>query len=243
MTCVYLFNYDDDKKFLVSSKTVDYGNGDGYGNASFVKNTEIWEKESLNIFYNLVNKNENVNIVDIGANVGLYSLYAKFLPKSQFYSFEPYKFTYDILNDNIKLNDITNVKTYNFGIADKKGKTILNVCLTHDGLHTMGDNPLRFSNITPMEVEIDTLDNIFFNNNIKVDFIKIDTEGYEYFILKGGEQTIKTYKPIIQLEFNETNMRQCNINPRDLDNYIMELGYKVYNLTSEELIIVPNSYI
>jgi len=241
MTSVYLFNYDDDKKFFVSSKTVDYGNG--YGNASFVKNTEIWEKESLNIFYNLVNKNENVNIVDIGANVGLYSLYAKYLPKSQFYSFEPYKFTYDILNDNIKLNDITNVKTYNLGIADKKGKTILNVCLTHDGLNTMGNNPLRFNNITPIEVEIDTLDNIFFNNNIKVDFIKIDTEGYEYFILKGGEQTIKTYKPIIQLEFNETNMRQCNLYPKELYNYIMELGYKVYNLTNEELIIVPNSYI
>ena len=85
------------------------------------------------------------------------------------------------------------------------------------------------------ESESDLLSNI--------DFIKIDTEGYEYFILKGGEQTIKTYKPIIQLEFNETNMRQCNLYPKQLYNYIMELGYKIHNLTNEELIIVPNSYI
>lgn len=38
-------------------------------------------------------------------------------------------------------------------------------------------------------------------------------------------------------------MRQCNINPKELYNYIIELGYKLHNLTSEELIIVPNSYI
>ena len=145
------------------------------------------------------------------------------------------------MNDNIKLNNITNVQTYNIGLSDKKGKTILNVCLSQDGLNTMGANPLRFNDINPIEVEIDTLDNIFYNNNINVDFIKIDTEGYEYNILKGGEKTIKKYKPIIQLEFNETNMRQCNIRPEQLLNYINELGYKQHNLISEELIIVPNN--
>jgi FkbM family methyltransferase len=231
---MYIFEYIDNNKILVTDKTVDYGN------SSFQKNTEIWEKESLNYFFNLINKNEKVNIVDIGANVGLYSLYAKYLPNSQFYSYEPYKFTYDLLNENIKLNNITNVNTYNIGLGDKKGKTILNVCLYNDGLNTMGTNPLRFNDISSIEVEIDTLDNIFYNNNIKVDYIKIDTEGYEYNILKGGEKTIKKYKPIIQLEYNETNMKQCNINSSELNNYIIELGYKNYNLTSEELIIVPN---
>jgi FkbM family methyltransferase len=181
----YVFEYNDNERILVTNKTVDYGN------SSFKKNSEIWEKKSLNYFYNLIDKNNKVNIVDIGANVGLYSLYAKFLPNSQFYSYEPYKFTYDLLNDNIELNNITNVQTYNIGLSDKKGKTILNVCLSQDGLNTMGANPLRFNDIHQVEVEINTLDNIFYNNNIKVDFIKIDTEGWEYNILQGGEKTIK----------------------------------------------------
>lgn len=230
----YLYMYNENENILVSENTVNYGN------SSFRKNNEIWEKESLNYFFNLINKNNKVNIVDIGANVGLYSLYAKHLPNSQFYSYEPFKFTYDLLNDNIKLNNIKNVNTYNIGLGNQKGKTILNVCLSHDGLNTMGENPLRFNDINPIEVEIDTLDNIFYNNNIKVDFIKIDTEGYEYNILKGGEKTIKTYKPIIQLEYHETNMKQCNVKIDDLNNYIIELGYNKYNLTFEELIIVPN---
>lgn len=230
----YVFDYNDNEKILVTNKTVDYGS------CSFKKNTEIWEKKSLNYFYNLIDKNNKVNIVDIGANVGLYSLYAKHLPNSQFYSYEPYKFTYDLLNDNIKLNNITNVQTYNIGLSDKKGKTILNVCLSGDGANTMGANPLRFNNPYPIEVETDTLDNIFYNNNIKVNFIKIDTEGWEYNILKGGEKTINKYKPIIQLEYNETNMKQCDINPEQLLNYINELGYKQHNLIDEELIIIPN---
>ena len=82
----------------------------------------------------------------------------------QIYSFEPYKFTYDLLNDNI-----TNVKTYNIGLSDKVGKSILNVCLSGDGLNTKGSNPLRFNDINPIDIET----NIFYNNNIK-----IDTEGW-----------------------------------------------------------------
>lgn len=235
MSDSYICEYNKNEKILVTSKTVDYG-----GSCSFKKNNEIWEKKSLNYFYNLIDKNNKVNIVDIGASVGLYSLYAKYLPNSQFYSYEPYKFTYDLLNDNIKLNNISNIQTYNIGLSDKKEKTILNVCLPGDGLNTMGAIPLRFTDPFPIEVETDTLDNIFYNNNIKVDFIKIDTEGWEYNILKGGEKTIKTFKPIIQLEYNETNMRQCNIKPEQLLNYINELGYKQHNLIDEELIIVPN---
>lgn len=103
----------------------------------------------------------------------------------------------------------------------------------------MGSNPLRFNNITPIEIETDTLDNIFYDNNIKVDFIKIDTEGWEYYILKGGEKTIKTFKPIIQLEYSEINMKQCDINPEQLLNYINELGYKPHIKMVEELIIIP----
>jgi len=195
----------------------------------------------LYFFFDLIPKDKSVNIVDIGANVGLYSLYAKYLPNAHFYSFEPFDINYNLLNENILLNNITNINTYKIALGEKECKSILNTCISHNGLHTMGDNPLRFNDIKPVEIDVNTLDNIFFNNNITVDYIKIDTEGYEYYILKGGENTIKKNKPIIQLEYNVTNMKQCNITPKQLMNYINnELNYKIYNLTDEELIIIPN---
>lgn len=205
----------------------------------------IWEEESLNIFYNIIkndNRTINKNIIDIGANVGLYSLYAKFLPDCMFYSFEPFKKVFDILNKNIELNNINNVITYNIGLSDKKEKKELKICSTHNGLNTMGNNPLRFNTDDINEVDVDTIDNLFYDNNIEVNYIKIDTEGFEYYILKGAEKTINKYKPIIQIEYNITNMKQCDIEPEKIEKLINQLNYKKAILTGEELIIIPNEY-
>ena len=87
-------------------------------------------------------------------------------------------------------------------------------------------------------------DNIFYENDIPVDFIKIDTEGWEYFILQGGEKTIQKYKPFIQMECSKTNMRQCNVNMDEFERYILDtMGYKKKHMISEELFLVPNIYL
>jgi len=232
MSLTYYYNSNQPIKITENTKKL--------MNAAFLNNGLLWEYESIIIFFDLIPKNKKVNIIDIGANVGLYSLYAKYLPNAHFYSFEPYDINYNLLNENILLNNINNITTYQLALGDKECKSILNTCISHNGLHTMGNTPLRFNDIKPIEINVNTLDNLFFNNNIQVDYIKIDTEGYEYYILKGGEQTIKTNKPIIQLEYNIINMKQCDITPKQLMNYINnELNYKIYNLTVEELIIIP----
>jgi len=104
----------------------------------------------------------------------------------------------------------------------------------------MGNNVNRFSDIVKINIETDTIDNLFFHNNIPVHFIKIDTEGHEFNILKGALNTIKTYKPIIQLEWNFDNLKQNNVQPYMLSELIYtELNYKEICKTDEELIIGP----
>jgi FkbM family methyltransferase len=209
---------------------------------TFLNNQEMWEESSIKYFYSKISREKSYNIIDIGAQSGLYTLFAKYLPNSNFYAFEPFKPTFNILNDNILLNNINNVKTFNIGLSNKKEELILNTCKSHNGLHTLGNNPLRFNDIEQIKIEVDTIDNLFYNNNIPVDFIKIDTEGWEYNILKGGVNTIKKFKPLIQLEWSENNMLQCNINENDLNQLIYELGYKKHNQISEELFIIPNNF-
>ena len=150
---------------------------------SFFKNETTWEESSIYYFYDSVPVDKKATILDIGAQSGLYTLYAKHLPKCKFYAFEPFPDTYKLLNDNISLNNINNVMTYNIGISNYKGETILNTSASHNGLHTLGSTPLRFNDVHPIKINVDTIDNIFYNNDIPVDFIKIDTEGWEYFIL------------------------------------------------------------
>lgn len=199
----------------------------------------IWESESISYFFSKVPVDKSINIIDIGAQAGLYSLYAKFLPLSTFYSFEPYQISFNLLNDNIKLNNITNVKTFNMGIGEKESDMNLNVCKSHNGLHTLGKKPLRFDDIDQEIVKVTTIDSMFYDKNIDVDFIKIDTEGYEYFILLGGIKTIKKNKPLIQLEWNLVNMEQCEVNENMLNKLIEDLGYKKTYVLNEELIIEP----
>ena len=206
---------------------------------TFQLNGTLWENDSIRQFYNQINKDKKYNIVDIGAQSGLYSLYAKFLPNSTFYAFEPFPDTFKLLNDNIALNDITNVNTFNLAISDDDGETMLNTCESHNGLHTLGATPLRFNDIKQVKVNTTTLDKFFFDKDISVDFIKIDTEGYEYFILKGAINTIKKYKPTIQLEWNKTNMNQCGITEDMLNKLLEEINYKEIGLVEEEKLIAP----
>ena len=229
------YYYFDDKNFdiLLSSDSLNL-------TPYTFNNGNIYEMESIHNFYNLIkDSGKNCNIIDIGAQTGSYTLLSKFLKNCNFFSFEPFTETYNILNDNIKINNINNVKTYNIALSDNKGFTEFNICKSHNGLHTLGNNVKRFNDIDKRIVHTNTIDNIFFEKDIPIDFIKIDTEGYEYFILKGGINTIKKYKPIIQIEWNLINMEQCNITEEMLNNLINELGYKKKSIINEEIIICP----
>lgn len=234
MKTYYYFN-DEKYSINVSDKTCELTP------YTFQPNGELWENVSLQQFYNSINNNVEYNIVDVGAQSGLYSLFAKFLPKSTFYSFEPFTPTFNLLNENLILNNINNVKTHNIALSNTIGETTLNTCIHHNGLHTIGSNLKRFNDIKPITIKTTTLDDEFYNKNIPVDYIKIDTEGYEYWILKGGLKTIKEYKPIIQLEWNKINMEQCNVTEEMMKQLMDDIYYKdnSTNMDEEEKLFSP----
>ena len=124
-------------------------------------------------------------------------------------------------------NDINNVITSPEALSNKVGDQILNICSSHRGLNTLGNNLLRFSKDDSIEchVKTNTIDNLFLDTPI--DLIKIDTEGGEYDILMGGLETIKKYKPKILLEFEEHNSQQCGYSCQDILNLVNSLDYEV----------------
>lgn len=199
---------------------------------TFQPNNTIWEVESIFQFFSHINPHNKCNIADVGAQSGSYSLFAKYLPNASFFSFEPFEQSFKLLNDNIILNDIRNVTTYNIALSDVCGTTTLNTSKSHNGFHTLGENPSRFTDVMPVTVNTNTLDAYFYDVNKKLDYLKIDTEGWEYNILKGGLETIKKYKPVIQLEWVQENMKQCSVDEKDLMKLLGELGYKEHTFWS-----------
>lgn len=222
----YKFNYPFSKEIYVNKKTIDYTP------YTFQINGKIWEYESVEYFFSLINENSNSNIIDIGAQTGLYSLYAKYLPKCNFYAFEPFPISCEILKENLLLNNINNVEVYNCGIGLQNEIKILHVPKNHLGLNTFGSNPLRFDQWIDINVPVLKLDDIFINK--EVNYIKCDTEGWEYNILKGSEETIEKYKPDIFLEINEINLKQCNSNKEDIFDLLKSHDYRLINIKNDE---------
>lgn len=159
--------------------------------------------------------NKDKNFLDIGAHTGTYSIcLAKYV--KNVYCFEPQKMTYYALCGGVALSGLTNIECYNVGLGSdhQKGSQKLNVISNDGGGSSMCDvqDVLREETINVI-----TLDSLNISN---IGFIKIDVEGNELDVLKGGINTIKqSCNPHILFESNDHNTL--------LFDYITnELGYK-----------------
>lgn len=129
---------------------------------------------------------EGMNIVDIGANLGLYLLLEPHLTKGNVYGIEPNYNSFKFLQRSVKLNKFKNVKLLNIGISDKKDTIPFyiskkwNWCRFTEG----GDDIVEVKKIL-----VDSLDNLF--KNEKIDILRMDVEGYEVQILNGAVNLIQ----------------------------------------------------
>ena len=125
-------------------------------------------------------------------------------PKSQIYSFEPTKSTFEILKKNIKENNLEKfIHSFNLALGDKNQSTSIlisqdsigsnNTILNSDFTHY---SPLKYE--AKQSIRMTTIYDFVKDNKLeRVDFIKIDTEGYEKPIIKGARETIKKFHPVI----------------------------------------------
>ena len=144
-------------------------------------------------------------LFDIGANLGNYSLLvASLFPDSTIYSFEPSKVTFDLLEANTNLNiQINGVQTA-FGEDTKQAD--LYTDQPGSGMASLYDRDLNAFGIkfnSSEVVNVQRLDDWVSNNCITPDYIKIDVEGSELSVLRGGINTLRNVKAV-QFEFGGT---------------------------------------
>lgn len=185
-----------------------------------------YENEEMQMQFHLIN--DGMNVFDIGANLGWYSLHvAKMKPNCKIYAFEPLPATFAYLSENIKLNRLTNITIFNFGFSDSDGT----FTFFYDPQLSVNASLTNLSESqTTQEVNciVQTLDRFIEKTMINIDFLKCDVEGAELLVFKGGRETIKQNLPIIFSEMLRKWSAKFNYHPNDIIKSLKDLGYQCF---------------
>jgi FkbM family methyltransferase len=197
--------------------------------------TIVLEKEKsyekhFTAFANLV-INEGDVVMDFGANLGYHTItMASFIGnKGKIHSFEPQRIIFQQLNCNVFLNGLDNVYTYNLAIGESESEVFIDSPDFHNimPMYTnIGNTSINTNKMGTMVKQI-SLDSLKLS---QVNFIKMDVQGSELNILKGGKNTILKYKPFIFIEIEERQLKLFNITSKELINYTKQLGYEMYRI-------------
>lgn len=163
---------------------------------------------------------ESDEFYDIGANVGAYTILASAVRKCKSYAFEPLPTTFAKLVEQLKINQIKHlVQTYNKGVALKSGELEFSSLLNCK--NRVNVDP-KNKNIT--KVLVTTLDKEF--KPRAASLVKIDVEGYESFVLRGGKNFFfnKNIGALI-IELNGSG-KQFGIDDQDINKIIRTYGFK-----------------
>jgi len=160
--------------------------------------------------------------VDIGANIGSYTILASSQVKANSISIEPLQETFKKLIDNILINKVEqNVKAFNIGLGSEIGKIHFT-----QSLDTINHVATK-EEIDTIEVKIDTLDNLLMNEQCP-SLIKIDVGGYENEVINGAEKTLEnqSLKAII-IELNGSGS-SYGYDDENIHLKLLQYGFKPY---------------
>jgi FkbM family methyltransferase len=174
-----------------------------------------------NIYYKLFDYEDSMFLIDhldkddlfidVGANVGHYSLLAAGICGCEVMAFEPVPLTFSKLNKNVQLNDLTSkIKTFNIGIGDED--SFLNFTTNKDVMNSVAQENDR----DVVRIEVRQLNTILKNRNPV--FLKIDVEGFEYFVLKGATDVLANVSlKFIIIELNYSTLKFGHTNQEIFD--------------------------
>lgn len=170
-----------------------------------------------------------MQLIDIGAHIGLFSATASQLtgPDGKIICFEPTPGTYSVLTETLRLNKCSNVTPVQAAVSDKEGEAVFYVSNTEACNSNSLVKNKEENEITGYPVKLVTIDSIVSAYSIKPSIIKIDAEGAELDVLKGGVQTFKSLKPILILGLHPDFIRQKGDSLEAIWDLLEENNYKV----------------
>jgi FkbM family methyltransferase len=183
--------------------------------------------------------------VDIGANIGLFSLIAarRVGPGGRVYAIEPVSATFRQLQDNVRMNRFGNVIACQTALSEKPGQA--EIYLSSDGLD--GFNSIakpHTENYSTEQIAVTTLDDFARQQGIsgRIAMIKLDVEGWESHVLAGGKAELAAPgAPVIQIEFSTEGRLASGVSSAELYGMLVKLGYQVFDYDPFARCLLPTN--
>lgn len=198
----------------------------------------VFERESVMAYKRLILPGQT--ILDIGANIGAHTLHlARCTGEAgRVIAFEPTDFAFQKLDTNVNLNPKINknIELLQIFLTSSPDVCSQNMIysswpLTDDfEVHSKHGGKLKSSNGATSA----TLDDVLRSHSIRnVNFIKLDVDGNEINVLKGGIKTLERYRPIILMELAPYVFDEEKQSFEELCSLIKAIRYRFFNLKSK----------
>ena len=199
---------------------------------------KIHERSTTDLFKKIIKEGDVV--IDLGANIGYFSLLAAKLvgPRGKVFSFEPEPKNFNYLKKNIELNNYNHAQPFQKAVSNQNGTTKLFICDYDTGHHTINkkdgiDAYSRGRKVKEQSIDIETitLDSFLTGKADKVNVIKMDV-----LTLSGMDRILKDNKDIKMIvEFFPLLIEKMGSDPKEFIQKLMQ----DYNFT---IYLIPDDY-
>jgi FkbM family methyltransferase len=176
-----------------------HGDGDKQEILYHLHGARWWEAEKR-LLQPFINPGDTV--IDIGANLGfMTALFSNLCgPTGRVHSFEPSPTVFSKLEAVVARNGLQNVSVHNLGCGDRAGGMVLHLSESSGNASLRARGPGQETRT--QKVEIVVLDDFFGKNPTRLDFLKVDTEGFEDSVLLGATGLLRRFKPTVYVELS-----------------------------------------
>jgi FkbM family methyltransferase len=207
----FVLNLPENLKIIV-------GREENYGTSVYVHSLHDFDEM---LFLAHVLRTEDT-FADIGANVGLYSVWVSGATGATSVAVEPVPKTYELLRQNVRLNDLCQkIETWPVAVAEEPGEVAMDV-------GSSGTNHVVFApRHDTVSILSDTLERIL--GGTVPYAMKIDVEGFELRVLRGAVKTMKECGlHVIVIELQDVTLLKYGANMREVRTFIEEFGFRAY---------------
>jgi FkbM family methyltransferase len=177
-----------------------------YANPPDLPEMLVWQRELR----------EGNLFIDVGANVGVYTLWAAELG-AEVIALEPAEDAFSLLQQNIALNDYQ-ARAVRAAAGDHCGTARFT-----SGLDTAN----RLAADGPVQADLTTIDSLVGDRSVAG--MKVDVEGFEIHVLRGCARALREHRiGLIQLEWNEASMAALGADRRPVAQLLADYGYLLY---------------